>query len=166
MLSNVLGFTVAMGACLYLAGLSVPAHAASDGQIGATSAGVIGLSVSISKSVSLERDASVLGITGGTAAYETCVAGRGVDAVTLMAEGSGANGAFELSAAGGAKLVYAPSIGDELAPLAAGLPSPQIGLPAAGSCRNLRVRVDVAGKPAPADDAGYAGVLTLIVVPE
>lgn len=141
--------------------LPVSAQAASQGTIGATSAGSIGISVTVPASVHLQGEAAPsLDMTAGSAAYDACLAGKGIDAVSLAAEGSGANGAFTLTDATGGDVAYLAELNGQPLPLA------PVELAPPGDCIAMELSIQASDVEALKGDGVHAGVLTLIVTPE
>ncbi len=149
------------GAVLVLASSTQLGQAAGQGGIGATSTGTIGISVTIPASVYLQSKAAPsLDIGQGSAAYAACLAGKGIDAVTLAAEGSGVDGAFAVTGPDGADVAYVPALNGKT------LPASPLELAPPGDCVALELSVAASDPDAVKGDGPYAGVLTLIVTPE
>lgn len=141
--------------------LPIPAEAASQGNIGATSAGTIGISVTIPASVYLRSEASPsLDMTAGTAGYDACLAGKGIDAVSLTTEGSGKDGALTLTNTAGSDLPYSALWNGRPLPLAS------VELAPPGDCVALKLSIRASDVDALKGDGIHAGVLTLIMTPE
>lgn len=166
----------AVGAVIALyAGASDEGQAASQGRLGATSSGSIGISLHIPPRVDVAGAGDIkLAANGGTVEQPLCISGRGSPSYEVAAYGSGKAGAFTMVGDEGAAIVYDVSFrtpGDARpTDLAPGAQSRSFVLPGSEACvagGGSAVVIDLtAGGAGGADETPYTGTLTLVVAPE
>ena len=138
---------------------ATPVHAASQGGLGPTSTGTIGVSVTIPASVYLQGETEQsIDLQSDSATHTACLTGKGIDAVTLVADGGDTG--FTVTASDGTDIAYVPALNGK-----AFLTAP-IEVAAPGDCVSMQLSAQPADPAAVKDDESYTGVLTLIVKPE
>ena len=160
------------------AGAADVGQAASQGRLGATSSGSIGISLHVPARLDVAGAGNLplaaAAASDGTLEQPLCISGTGSPSYEVAAYGSGEGGAFTLAGDEGAAIAYDVSFrtpGDgSPADLAPGAQSQSFVLPGSEACvagGGQAVVIDLtAGAGEAAHESSYTGTLTLVVTPE
>lgn len=164
---------------------TAPAHAATQGTIGATSTGSVTINATISALVQISdlNDLTFSGLTGGATAQQTdnvCVwSNTSSKSYTIKATGNGTTSAFTLASGTNAAIPYSvawantagatsgtaltTNVASSAFTSTATLPLCNLG---ASPTSTLFVSIAAADQAAMVANAAYTGVLTLVVTPQ